>query len=138
MLAKASSDYFLLAFSPEIYTLPKPAKMNKQTILNGVALVNFIALVALFLLYKNGNFNHTAPDITQVKSSRTDTGQLTNATRDSLTKKIDGQQRLRWSSSKSVVAIDHFPENIDTATSKKENTNPKLAPITSMKLEGKK
>ena len=85
--------------------------MNKTKILKGLALVNFIGLVTVFLFFRNGSFS---------KNSLTSPngGTQTKVSKDSIPQKKDSIGRQRLSSSKSVVIIDNM--NL-----KKDSTKPK-------------
>lgn len=61
--------------------------MNKKTIFKGFALINFIGLVTLFLLFRNGSFDK-ATEVTTKKSKPKDNKQVKIA-KDTITKKND-------------------------------------------------
>lgn len=92
--------------------------MKKVTLFKVLAILNFIGLITLFLLFKNGTFDlyfeSNKKLTTQTESSPT---QLSN---DTITQKIDSTPRQMLSSSKSMVLIDDIELNTDTSINTKD------------------
>ena len=88
--------------------------MSKLKIIKGIALVNFFALLTIFLMYRNGSFDSFIHSGTKNSLASPNGGTLTKSTKDSSVKKNDSLKKQRLSSSKSLVLVDNMKFNNDT------------------------
>lgn len=87
--------------------------MNKTKVFKGLALMNFVCLLALFLFFRNGSFDTYFDKDQQMTSPNG--GTPTKITEDTLTQNKDVKQRQRLSSSKSIVITENLTLNSDTS-----------------------
>jgi hypothetical protein len=80
--------------------------MNRKTIFKGIALLNFIILITVFLLYRNGSLDHYIYGDNERNLTSPNGGTPAKISKDSTSKKMDSARSLRLSSSKSIVIID--------------------------------
>lgn len=80
--------------------------MNMKIIFKGLALINFVVLVTLFLLFRNGSFNKYLNNNKIFTSPNG--GTPTKISNDTSAQIKDTIQRPRLSSSKSLVIIDNL------------------------------
>ncbi len=90
--------------------------MNKRAVFKGIALVNFIALITAFLMYKNGNFDRPASNVSEIKQSSPNGGAPAQTMFFDSSGKImfDSPEMKRLASSKSMVIIDPKKIKLDT------------------------
>ena len=88
--------------------------MTKTKIFKGLALINFVCLVTLFLYFRNGSF-HNNKNLTSPNG-----GTPTKILKDTLSQNKDSLQLQRFSSSKSLVIIDNLKLNKDNSKSTKD------------------
>lgn len=93
--------------------------MDKTKIFKGLALFNFVALLTLFLFFRNGSFDNYFDNAKKLTSPN-------GGTPIKLSQKKDSLQQQRLSSSKSLVIIDNLKLNKDTAKIVKDSINIKL------------
>jgi hypothetical protein len=82
--------------------------MNKKTLFKGIALTNFVVLMTLFLLYRNGSLEdyfHTEPEITITSSNG---GTPAKTAEIVPQQKYDSVKFERLSSSKTIILVDHL------------------------------
>lgn len=85
--------------------------MNRSAIFKIIALTNFIALFTVFLLYRNGTFDQYVYKNTDNNFTSSNGGVGAKQTADSVKAAYNSfrqKQRMRMSSSKSVVVTDRF------------------------------
>lgn len=82
--------------------------MNRSRIFKALALLNFVALIALFLLYRNGSFDSYIYGNDEKRISSPHGGTPLQTTKDSTKTENDSLERLRLSSSKSTIIIEHI------------------------------
>lgn len=83
--------------------------MNKKTIFKIIALTNFVVLFIVFLLFRNGSFDSFLYGNTNNNFTSPNGGVGAKQIADSVQARINSihkSQRMRLSSSKSIVAID--------------------------------
>lgn len=80
--------------------------MNRKTIFKGIALLNFIVLITVFLLYRNGSFDRYMYGSNERNLTSPNGGTPAKVSKDSIPQKYDSLQSLRMSSSKSIVIMD--------------------------------
>jgi hypothetical protein len=97
--------------------------MKKSKILKFIALVNFIALLTVFLLYRNGSFDRYIFNDTNNNFTSPNGGVGAKNNKDSTKVKTDSLLRQRMSSSKSLVIIDNVKLKVDTTKPKKDTAN---------------
>jgi hypothetical protein len=88
--------------------------MTKKTIFKGIALINFIVLITVFLLYRNGSFDRYIYGANERNLTSPNGGTPAKVSKDSATKKMDSLALLRLSSSKSIVVMDERKLRIET------------------------
>jgi hypothetical protein len=100
--------------------------MNKKTIFKGLALINFVVLIGLFLLFKKGKFDHYLYKSSSSFAKKDTAIVFPKIAVDTSFKETDSAFLERLSSSKSIVIIDEFKakykikqDNIDSAKIKK-------------------
>lgn len=94
--------------------------MKKSKIFKVIALVNFIALLTVFLLYRNGSFDRYIFNDANNNFTSPNGGVGAKNNNDSTKVKTDSLLRQRMSSSKSLVIIDNVKLKDDTTKSKKD------------------
>src|SRR5687767_12136030 len=97
--------------------------MNKSNIFKFIAVVNFIALLTVFLFYRNGSFDSYLYNNTDNNFISPNGGVVAKNNKDTTKAKTDSLQRQRISSSKSLVIIDNVKFKADTTKPKKDTTN---------------
>lgn len=80
--------------------------MNKKTIFKGIALLNFIVLITVFLFYRNGSFDHYIYGANERNLTSPNGGTPAKISKDSTSKKNDSLEYLRMASSKSIIIVD--------------------------------
>jgi hypothetical protein len=93
--------------------------MDKTKIFKGLALFNFIALLTLFLFFRNDSFDKYFNSDKNLTSPNG--GTPTKLSKDTITQKKDSLQRQRLSSSKSLVIIDNLKLDKDTTKITKDS-----------------
>lgn len=101
--------------------------MDKTKIFKGVAFINFIGFIILFLLFKNGTFDKYFSNDKSSSLTSPNGGTPTKLTKDSINQKNDSLKRRRLSSSKSLVIIDDLFQ--EGATIKAAKDSIKLSAI---------
>lgn len=85
--------------------------MKRSTIFKVIAVANFLALVSIFLLYRNGTFDSYLYKNSNNNFTSPNGGVGAKQITDSINARIDSMhrlQRVRLSSSKSLVTIDNM------------------------------
>ncbi len=85
--------------------------MKRSIIFKLIAVTNFIALFTIFLLYRNGSFDSYFYKNTNTNFTSPNGGVGAKQIADSVQARIDSlhrSQRMRLSSSKSIVAVDYL------------------------------
>ena len=80
--------------------------MNRKTIFKAIALINFVLLITVFLLYRNGSFDHYLYGSNERNLTSPNGGTPAKVSKDSIPKKYDSLRSIRMSSSKSIVIMD--------------------------------
>ncbi len=88
--------------------------MNKSVIFKGFALVNFVILLTVFLLYRNGSFDNFIYNNRQNSLTSPNGGTVTQTTQDSLSMEFDSLEVIRFSSTKSIRIFKEIRFNKDT------------------------
>lgn len=96
--------------------------MKKSNIFKFIAVVNFIALLTVFLFYRNGSFDRYLYNNTDNNFISPNGGVVAKNNKDSTKVKTDALQQQRISSSKSLVIIDNVKLKADTTKPKKDTT----------------
>ena len=94
--------------------------MKKLNIFKFIAVVNFIALLTVFLFYRNGSFDRYLYNNTDNNFISPNGGVVAKSNKDSSKVKTDALQRQRISSSKSIVITDNVKFKADTTKPKKD------------------
>lgn len=104
--------------------------MNKKTIFKGIALINFILLITVFLLYRNGSFDRYIYGNNERNLTSPNGGTPAKTSKDSIiiSKKIDSSQSLRLSSSKSIVITEQSRLLIESVRPLFDSTKISLRP----------
>ncbi len=97
--------------------------MKKSKIFKFIAVVNFIALLTVFLLYRNGSFDKYLYNDVNNNFTSPNGGVGAKNNKDSTKVKTDSLLRQRMSSSKSLVIIDNVKLKTDTTKPKKDTAN---------------
>lgn len=91
-----------------------------KKIFKGLALLNFIGLLTLFLFFRSGSFDNYIHNGKENSLTSSNGGTPTKVLKDTSTQKKDSLQRPRLSSSKSLVIIDNLKLDKDTSKIAKE------------------
>jgi hypothetical protein len=102
--------------------------MNRKAIFKTIALINFVLLITVFLLYRNGSFDHYIYDANERNLTSPNGGTPAIASKDSIPKKYDSLQSMRMSSSKSIVIMDERKLRIDAMNIKFDSTKIRSKP----------
>jgi len=93
--------------------------MNKTKFFKGLALLNFVTLLTLFLFFRNGSFDKYFDNDKNLTSPNG--GTPPKVSKDTIVQKKDSIQRQRLSSSKSLVLIDNIKLDKDTSRIAKDS-----------------
>jgi hypothetical protein len=91
--------------------------MKRSVIFKIIAVINFIALFTIFVLYRNGSFDSYFYKNSNNNFTSPNGGVGAKQITDSINRRIDSlhrSQRMRLSSSKSIVAIDNGIPRLDS------------------------
>jgi hypothetical protein len=97
--------------------------MRKSKVFKFIAVVNFIALLTVFLLYRNGSLDKYIYNDANNNFTSPNGGVGAKNNNASTKVKTDSLQRQRISSSKSLVIIDHVKLKADTTKHKKDTAH---------------
>jgi hypothetical protein len=96
--------------------------MKKSNIFKFIAVVNFVALLTVFLFYRNGSFDRYLYNNTDNNFISPNGGVVAKNNKDSTKVKTEALQQQRISSSKSLVIIDNVKLKADTTKPQKDTT----------------
>lgn len=99
--------------------------MKKSNIFKFIAVVNFIALLTVFLLYRNGSLDSYIYNDKDNNFTSPNGGVGAKNNKDTTNVKTDSLRQQRISSSKSLVIIDNVKLKTDTTKPKKDTVNVK-------------
>lgn len=102
--------------------------MNRKTIFKGIALLNFIVLITVFLLYRNGSFDRYIYGSNERNLTSPNGGTPAKVSKDSTSKESDSLRNLRLASSKSMIIVDERKLRTDAVYIKPDTTKPGLKP----------
>lgn len=102
--------------------------MNRKTIFKGIALLNFIILITVFLLYRNGSFDRYIYGANERNLTSPNGGTPAKVSKESTSKETDSLQNLRMASSKSMIIVDERKLRTDAIFIKLDTTKPSLKP----------
>ncbi len=98
-------------------------KMYQSKLFKTIAFVNFIGLLSLFLLYRNGSFDKYLYNETNTIITSPNGGTPVKTNKDASTSNTDSLNNLRLSSSKSAIIFDPIKRNKDSIAFKKDSIN---------------
>jgi len=98
--------------------------MRKSKVFKALALLNFVGLLTMFLLYRNGSFDNYFYNNNENLLTDPNGGTTLKNTDDSTKIVKDTLNKQRFSSSKSLILIENRPK-LDTTPSKPDTTNVK-------------
>lgn len=96
--------------------------MRKSKVLKALALINFVGLLTLFLMYRNGSFDNYLYNNNEKIISDPNGGTTLKNTDDSTKIINDTLNKQRFSSSKSLILIENRPK-LDTTPTKPDTVN---------------
>jgi hypothetical protein len=92
--------------------------MNSRSITRGITLLGFVFLLTSFLLYRMGKFDVFINNNLSPVQTSPNGGAINTTTADTSKPQKDSAERLRLSSSKSVVLIEKKPLQVDSTKKK--------------------
>ena len=100
--------------------------MTSGTFIKGITLFGFVFLITSFLLYRVGRFDNFINDDSSPIQTSPNGAVINSAKADTLKPQKDSLQKLRLSSSKSIVLIDKKPTYVDSVKNKYKQGEKKM------------